>query len=189
MNHSSIAIVIFLNLFTKPYLELIEENPNNLRQYFECRLKKFQLFGIYELDELLNEIGLRYFKAIQKGNTIPILEAWVKVTGFNIIHEMKRKQKCQNIDHNILESVVASGEDISLNLINQEESERVHDAVQKLSSENQQLINLRFFLGLSWSQIAQHLNQNGNKVAVATLRKRGERAINELRKVYFENLP
>jgi len=175
----------------KRYLELTEENLNNLRRNFKCRLKQFHLLGIYEPDEVLNEAVLRLIKALHKGNTIPIPEAWIKRTGFNIMREMSRKQKCENLD----ESVVASGEDISLNLIKQEESERVHDAVQKLSPENQQLINLRFFLGLSWSQIAQHLNQNGNKVAVDTLRKRGERAIkelkaiNELREVYFENLP
>jgi DNA-directed RNA polymerase specialized sigma24 family protein len=147
IGNSSIRIIVGNSPEQERYLELTEENLNNLRRNFKSRLKQFHLLGIYEPDEVLNEAVLRLIKALQKGNTIPIPEAWIKLTGLNIVREMKRrKQKCQNLDPtNIPESVFASGEDINLDLIKQEYSDRVHDALKKLSPENQELLNLRFF--------------------------------------------
>jgi RNA polymerase sigma factor (sigma-70 family) len=187
--NSSIRRTVDNSVDQKCYLDLLtEETLKKFRLTFKRYLKQFNLFGIYEPDEVLNEAVLR-FKALHKGKKVPNPEAWIKKTGFNFVREMSRKRKCQNLDHNTLESVVASVEDINLDLIKQEESDRVHDALKKLSLENQQLLKLRFFQGLSWSEIAQHLTtQNGNKVVVETLRKRGERAINQLREVYFDKL-
>ena len=172
---------------SKCYRDILkEEKIKKICRTFKSYLNQFNLLTICEPCEVLNEAVIRLITALQKGNTILIPEAWIKKTGFNIIREIKRKQKCQNLDPNIIESVFESGEDISLNLIKEEESKTLHDALQKLSSENQQLINLRFFQRLSWAEIAHHPTQNGNNVAVATIRKRGERAINQLRKAYLD---
>lgn len=168
-------------------LELTEENLQNLRKNILGRLKQFHLQGIYEPDDVLNEVVIRFMRTLLKEKKIFNPEAWIRITAYNIIRELSRKQKCQNLDHNTHESMVASGEDISLYLTQQEESERIHDALKKLSPETQYLLELRFFKGFSWQEIAQYLTQKGQKVSVATLRKRGERAINQLREVYFKN--
>jgi RNA polymerase sigma factor (sigma-70 family) len=170
-------------------LKLPEENLKNLLLHFSIRLRQYGLLGIYESEEVLYEVGSRFWDTLQKGKNVPIPnpEAWARITGRNIIHELSRKQKkYQTVEPNKLELVVATDEEISLTLEKQEESDRIHDALKQLKSETQELLKLRFFQGLSWQEIAEHLAQNGQNVSVATLRKRGERAINQLREVYFE---
>jgi RNA polymerase sigma factor (sigma-70 family) len=168
---------------------LTDENLNNFRRNFQRSLKQFHLLGIYEPDEVIDEAVMRLITAIERGKKITNLESWIRSTGYNFIRELSRKRKYQNLDPNTLDSLVASPEDISLYLTQQEESERVHNALKELKPETQELIKLRFFQGLSWPEIVQHLTQNGQKVSEATLRKRGERAINQLKEVYFEKLP
>ncbi len=166
-------------------LELTEENLQNLRENFRGRLKQFHLDDIYEPDDVLNEVVIRLMKTPQKEGLHP--EAWAKGIGLNVVRELKRKStKYQTVEPNTLESVVASGEEISLALEKQEESERVREALKDLKLEEQELLNLQFFKELSWQQIADHLARKGRKVSVGTLRKRGQRAKEQLREVYFE---
>lgn len=168
-------------------LKLTEDNLKNLREHFLYLLKQYHLLSLYEPEEILNEVGSRFKNTLQKGKNVPKpkLQAWARSTGRNIIREQSRKEKKYRAV-GLNEWEVATDENISLSVEKQEEFERVHDALKKLSAETQQLLKLRFFQGLSWQEITLHLTQNGQKISVATIRKRGERSINQLREVYFE---
>ncbi|HBL13787.1 MAG TPA: hypothetical protein DD379_20810 [Cyanobacteria bacterium UBA11162] len=168
-------------------LKLTEDNLKNLREHFLDILKQYHLLSLYEPEEILNEVGSRFKNTLQKGKKVPKpkLQAWARSTGRNIIRELSRKEKKYRVI-GLNEWEVATDEEISLAVEKQEEFERVHDALKELSAETQGLLKIRFFQGLSWQEIALHLAQKGQNVSVATLRKRGERAINQLREVYFE---
>lgn len=170
-------------------LKLAEEELKNLQKHFLDYLKRYQLLSIYESEEILYEVASRFRDTLQKGKNVPKpkLRAWASSTGRNIIRELSRKhKKYQVVEPNTLESEVASGEDISLALEKREEWGIIHEALKEIKPEDQDLLERRFFQGLSWKEIAQHLAQNGQDVSVPTLRKRGERAINQLREVYFD---
>ncbi|WP_414755905.1 RNA polymerase sigma factor [Anabaena sp. CCY 9910] len=57
--------------------------------------------------------------------------------------------------------------------------------IEQLKPISKQILIMRFFEGLSWNEIAYLLSKQENKnLNAVTMRKRGERAINELRSYY-----
>lgn len=169
-------------------LKLTEENLKNIRLNFKRLLKQFHLLGIYEPDDVFNEAVIRFMKTLQKGKRVPKPEAWFNTTGFNIVRELSRMQKkYRTVEPNTLESEVASDEEISLALEKQEKSERTHEALMELKSEDRELLMLQFFEGLSYPEIAQHLAQKEQNVSASTLRKRMQRAKEKFGEVYSKN--
>ncbi len=58
--------------------------------------------------------------------------------------------------------------------------------MSKLPEDKQELLELRIVQELSWNEVVSYYAAQGKDVKVATLRKRGERALEELRQAVLE---
>lgn len=153
-------------------------DPRGVQNSIGNYLFRFNLVSYHSIDEVIDECWLRYARAKAKNKTIPNLDAWMRLTGFNIVREWSR---IRSKSVPLVQDIQASLKD-ELTSIEQAETYRsLHEAMSQLSPENQELLHLRFFEGLPWESIAQSMMDRGQAVAAATLRKRAERAIKKLR--------
>lgn len=60
--------------------------------------------------------------------------------------------------------------------------EKIHEVIKSLPEDKREIIELRL-AGKKWDEIAKHFQAKGEKVLVPTVRKRGQRAMEELRKL------
>ena len=59
-------------------------------------------------------------------------------------------------------------------------------ALEELSEEELEILNLRIVQGLSWKDVRNNWEQiTGRETAVSTLRKKGERALKHLRAAFI----
>ena len=143
------------------------------------------------------EVLTRYDKKVKKKEEIPNVEAWMKLTALNCIRELNRQEypvtALRKIPHDpsdfetdpkLLKSMMSNSEDITD--LESENRSQVRKAMSKLPSYKRELLELRIVQGLSWNEIANHYISQGKSVKVATLRKRKERALEELRGVFLE---
>lgn len=176
---------------TDKQLPFLQENVMhlNLIKSYRRRLKQYGLYGIYTGEDVLSEAFIRLTLSLRAGKTISNQQAWLRSAGFYYIQELSRKnKKCTSIDNCDLERQCSSNDDIQSSLERQENKIQIEQALQELSSKDRELLQMRFFENLSWEGIAARLAKRGEQVTSATLRKRGERAIVALRKVYFKNI-
>ncbi|MFB2967627.1 sigma-70 family RNA polymerase sigma factor [Aerosakkonema sp. BLCC-F183] len=168
-------------------MELNSSTLADLKIFFRYRLQQFGLLGSHEPDDVINESIVRLDRAIKAGKQILNLEAWIRVTGLNYIRELSRKQKkCQAFDPFELDKHTESEQcDFILEEADTSEHRKVREALQELKPQEREILELRFFEKLSWQDIAQYLANKGNCATVDALRKKGERAIKRLRKVFL----
>ena len=73
--------------------------------------------------------------------------------------------------------------------ISYDNNEQIVKNIQQLKPLSGEIVKMRFFQKLSWGEIAEILSRReGKQIGAATARKRGERALNELREIYFKKL-
>jgi DNA-directed RNA polymerase specialized sigma24 family protein len=148
-------------------------------------LAQFNLQDSYTPTWILNEAYIRRVKQITTGETIVNPLAWVRATAYNIIREESRKNKrLVSLEENVIESHFNNNTIILEEEID-ENFERVKFAFNRLEPEEKQILNLKIIRGFSWKEIVQYLILEGREVPnEATLRKRKERALKNLRQIY-----
>ena len=160
----------------------------DFHKFVRIRLRMFNLLGQYSPDDVVNECLIRWYTAVENGKKTPVLDGWMRSTAFNIVRELRRKtNKVDLYDPTILSELVAATPDDE----DDEDDERrsfVLQALQTLSKKNQELLELRFFRNLSWDEVAVFYSSRGKTVSAIAARKRGQRALEELRKVFSEIL-
>jgi DNA-directed RNA polymerase specialized sigma24 family protein len=149
-------------------------------------LKQFHLNGSCTSGEILSEIYIRAAKLV-RGQGVKILNppAWFRKTAYNIIRERHRQQqRFVQLEENALPqtgvSLVQDGDlegDITIMAM----------AFQLLSEEEQDILNRKVIDQLSWQQIRELFVQRGLDISEPALRKRKERALKSLKKI-FEQL-
>lgn len=177
-------------------LLLKSENLNSTEYYaltvfpfIKGKLKQFHLdnFNVYDI---INEVYIRGVKLIESGQPIRKPFAWIRVTALNVIREISRNQtKWKLVDYSSVEYAVASEEAknslVSEDAIN-EYLKSLQMSVQELEPKDRQILELWKVKGLSWKEVAENLDLNGEEVpSLPTLRKRGERALERLRQKYY----
>ena len=191
-------IFAHMELLRRTYPELnTVVNWDSLYKNVQNRLRQFNMTKNYKSDEIIMEVLTRYDKKVKKKEEIPNVEAWMKLTALNCIRELHRQEHpvtaFRKIPHDpsdfetdpkLVKSMMSNSEDIT----DSEDENRcqVRKAMSKLPSYKRELLELRIVQGLSWDEIANHYMSQGKSVKVATLRKRGERALEELRRVFLE---
>ncbi len=168
------------------------ESTRKIFFFIKRSLRQFKLDGQLQESDVLLDTYLRVRKKIESGESIQNMPAYLNRVAFNIIREKSKKQK--------------KSEDLHIRLINDgyghpDTTSRTDNsdsyqitillkALEELTSEDLELIQLRIVEGLSWKQISDYINsfkdnENKKKVYASTLRKRGERALKSLREAYF----
>lgn len=69
---------------------IVQENPNDFFAYIEKLLWQFNLSPKYQALEIVGESYSRAVKKIRKGEGIPNLRGWYKITALNIVREYSR---------------------------------------------------------------------------------------------------
>jgi RNA polymerase sigma factor (sigma-70 family) len=169
-----------------PQLNAVLSDMEGFKKFVMARLK-FQLDGRYSPDDIINECILRWHKAVEAGKPIPVLDGWMRLTAQNVVRELSRKnQKVYSYEPTVLAELISGPHDEPKT--EDEQHRAVHQTLQALPQEKRELLELRFFHNLSWKDIADAYTNQGKKTAVPALRKRGERAMEELRQVFLNIL-
>lgn len=152
-------------------------------------LRQFHLDAQFSASDIFIEAYLRTYLAIQKGQVIGNLPGWIRSVSLNIIRE--RSRKCISDNRRFISDVaheLADNTHID-DFPNSFEKESVLLLVKvlaTLSDLDQEILSLRNGQGLSWQQIREHfLHSQQLDFSTTALRKKGERALKRIRKVFL----
>jgi RNA polymerase sigma factor (sigma-70 family) len=180
---------VAIQAFLKPNHLEVEENISyaKLKNFIKRNLQQFNLHNI-EVNEVVHITYLRGVKLIEDGEEIKNPIAWIRVTSFNVIRELSRKQKKhQPVDSNSIEyqmDLQQLSYDFTLEDADDADIKLLKLALQKLEPKDRQLLVLWKVEDLSWKEVVKRLASCGEVVSEATARQRGKRALERLRKVY-----
>lgn len=168
-----------------PELAELLNDLDGFHKFVLARLRSFNLHNCYSPIEVANECIVRLHKALEKGQSIPNCNLWMRRTAIYVVYELSRAtQKSSPYESSTLEGLMSpvwhETEEVD------EQHHLIQRALQTLSSNQQELLELRFLQNLSWDDVAAFYSARGEKVLVATLRKRGQRAQGALRKAFLE---
>ncbi len=128
---------------------------------------------------------------MEEGKTINIFSGWIRGTAYNYIRELSRKEsKTKSFEElNMKESKYVTKsllqQDVSLQAQVEEVNnklELLNEALKKLTSEEQKLLNYKAVQDLSWQEIESLEEYQG--ITQSALRKRKERIIKKLHQCY-----
>jgi len=171
----NIAIALLLN----------SKNPQakSLLAFIRRTLRQYRLSGTETEIDIFIEAYLRGIEQMLNSPETKIRhpKAWIRATIHNIIREKARArgrmfQLTEDIPSEQEESVDSSRIEYCLNAVAQ--------AYQNLEHDDRKLIELRFLRGFSWKGVHEKLGERD--LDMSTLRKRGQRALNKLRKEYHK---
>ncbi len=181
---------------------LKRQNPRARSLYYSIKrsLKQFNLEGNYTEIDIFNQAYLRGVELTKSGTAINSPRAWMRTTAFNIIRELSRSQRRHQL---VVYDELADADQAKLEIASmQREDSLVCDevieadiqavllALEELDRENRLIIELKSVQDLSWKEIRQRLIDLGDTVpSEATLRKRGQRAMERFRELYHQKRP
>ncbi|GJD22584.1 hypothetical protein RIVM261_075400 [Rivularia sp. IAM M-261] len=175
----------FNNFSSSQDLEAIYISKS-LRNYVKSRLYAMEMNNIITEEDVINYVLMELIKARNCGKIINYPLAWTKVVSERYIRYTRKKyNSIQSLDEHsfLLERIPSYYEE---KFIGREEKEEIDQKIQLLKSASQRIIKWRFFENMSWGQIAELLSkEEGQEINTSTARKRGERALIELRNLYF----
>ncbi|TBR56655.1 hypothetical protein B4U84_28870 [Westiellopsis prolifica IICB1] len=190
----------YMALLQRTYPELaVAVNWNGLYKNVQARLRQFNMTNNYSPDVIIIETISRWDRNTKKGKQVPNVEAWMKLTALNCIRELHRQDHSATAswkvnlcdpstfetNPSLLKAVIAKSES-SIEDEGEDRWQQVREAMSKLPEDKRELLELRIVQELSWNEVAGYYASQGKDVKVATLRKRGERALEELREALLE---
>jgi hypothetical protein len=155
-----------------------------LRNYISYRLRILNMNFFLTEDDVINHVVCELLKAQRLGKFIDYPIAWSKIVSERYINrERKKIRRAEPTESDKIE-YLANNEQIKS--LGYDEEDEVRKKIKYLKPRSQQILIWRFFQHLSWSQVAELLSkQEDTTISSVTARKRGERALDELRKQYF----
>ena len=149
-------------------------------------LRQFRLSGTYDAKDIISEAYARGIDKIEEGTTIKIPLAWLRRTCLNVIREFKKKQA--KADKPKLDGDACSlGGEAMEQLLLDEDMKAIRVAFERLSLEDQNILHVRIFQGLSWREVSKQLERSDTTpVSIGTARQRGSRALIRLRQHYVQ---
>lgn len=147
-------------------------------------LRQYRLSGTYDAKDIISEAYARSVVKIEGGTLIEIPLAWLRRTCLNVIREFKKKQT--KADKPKLDGdAVSLGNEAIEQLLLDEDLQAIRLAFKNLSLEDQNILHVRIFQGLSWQEIGDRLAKpSALPVRPGTARQRGSRALIRLRQHY-----
>lgn len=150
-------------------------------------LQQFHLDSQLEAGDVLIEAYLRTQTQIEAGTPIRNIPAWLNRVSYNIIREKSREK---GRDNRLIDRLKPStAKHMGHTYGDVEDFEALFSALNQLEGSDLELLILRIVKGLSWREIANLSIQRGEDgknphVLQQKLRKRGERALKRLRKIF-----
>lgn len=157
-----------------------------LLNYVRNRIYTLKLSSYLSPEDVIQYVVEALAKTIKSDTKIEYPIAWAKAVSEKYIKkEYRRNRKTQLSEAEVIESLAhRSSTENTPNPF--ENDEQLHASLDKLKLASKQIILMRFFDELQWEAIAVRLSaQEGRIIHAATARKRGERAIKELRRIYL----
>lgn len=160
----------------------------SLFAFIQSMLFRFALDGVYTPVDIFQEVYIRSVEAISSGKVITSYSGWFRSTALNIIREhsreLRRHTNISSYDIPVIENTVDS-------ILEESELAKrlklLESSISKLSKEDNELLTLRYIEGLSWKEVAEFFRkEKGTDISMATLRKRGSRAIEALRRNFVD---
>ena len=147
-------------------------------------LKQFHLEQV-DFYDVVSEVYLRGTNKINSGVNIKNPGAWIRVTSLNVIKEMSRLQQKEQANSKVIEVQVdpkscEENNNVQLGILKQ--------SLKNLSEKDRQILELRFFKNLSWKEIVDYLTSTGEMLTEANARKKGSRALKNLKKAFFSSV-
>lgn len=161
-----------------------DSSTRKLVFFIRRTLRQFHLESRYDECQIVIDTYLRAIKLTETGTIAQNLPAWLNRISYNIIREYSRRERQQRKLTNRLRQngselgetrVAPDSEDIDIDKI-----QILWEAFNKLSEEEQEILNLRIVKALSWKKVSDELN-----ISISTARKRGERSLKRLRRSFF----
>jgi RNA polymerase sigma factor (sigma-70 family) len=177
-------------------VNLIPNNDQSLKQILQSKsLRLFVKYRLYAMkmnhllteDDVINYVCVELIKAYNSEKVINSPLAWSKVVSQRyIISQMKKSSKSEPTELETIDFLANDQE----HHVSYEEKEELRNKIKQLKVTAQNIINWRYFENCSWEEIAVILSHRENKqINAASARKRGERALNELRNLYIDKNP
>ena len=149
-------------------------------------LFQFRLQAMHDVLDIVVEAYLRGVRLIESGTDIKNPTAWLRRTVYNIIREYSRAERRDRRDIALIESKAMAQR---LRGDEDEQLKAVWNAFHKISSEDQDILVIRYFDRKSWQEIHQELQTTcDEQVDIGTLRVRGSRAMKRLRGKYHDEI-
>lgn len=158
-----------------------------LKFHIRSRIHALKLSSWVSEEDVIQYVVVCLVETIESGKQVNYPVAWSKLVSERHIQKLYKKHRvCEATESDKIEYLanLRCGENDFY-----DKNEKMVKNIQRLKPASQEIIKMRFFDNLSWSQIAKILSdREGKKIRVTTARKRGERAVEELRKIYFHKL-
>lgn len=163
--------------------------PNNkegsrILTYFERTARQLNIRD-FDVREILSEVTCKGLVTIEKKEEpIKSVPAWYRCIGINLIKDrVKAEIKARKLVQK--HAYHAEASDSWLKLMLEEEGAAAADAFELLSSEDQEILRLRFIEEMRYKDIQAYYQKVKNvSVKVPTLRKRESRAVARLKKQF-----
>ncbi|WP_204138803.1 sigma-70 family RNA polymerase sigma factor [Halomicronema sp. CCY15110] len=165
---------------------LAQENPNDFFAYVNKSLWQFNLYPKYQALEIVGESYSRAVKKIRKGEEIPNLRGWYKITSLNIVREYSRielkQRKIKASMSACLDEEYTSGDE-ELPRYSIESIKRI------INNElNYKILCLRVLHEKTWDEVCQTLINDGDfnselsKQFIDMIKRRFYRALKKIPK-------
>jgi RNA polymerase sigma factor (sigma-70 family) len=149
----------------------------------------------HDAEDVLMEAGLIAWQSLQKGNVIHNLPAFIMTISTRIIIGRTRiyQRQRQGISSSEIDiDTIPSLEILPINRIEQLEEralslKALEAALEQIDLQDRELIELRYLQDMTWPQVQEYLAEKGSHIEIPTLRKRGSRALNRLRKILIDS--
>lgn len=154
-----------------------------LRIFVRNRLYVLKMSSYISEDDVINYVALCFIQDLKNEKVIHYPIAWAKKVSERYIYKYRKKFNTSSPTESHQIEYLANLQ--SYQTVCCEEAYEVREKLNQLKPVNQKILWWRFFQCLSWNTIAELLTkEEGRTVNISTARKRGERALNELRKFY-----
>ncbi len=164
--------------------QLINRHKNKVYTYILLMVRNEQL-----AEDIFQDTFIKVIKSLQEGKYKDNgrFLSWVIRIAHNLVIDQYRKEKQikmisnDNFDADLFNNKKLSDKNIEDELVNVQISEDIRNLIDKLPEEQQQVVILRHFLGLSFKEIADHTD-----VSINTALGRMRYALINLRKLIRE---
>jgi hypothetical protein len=165
---------------------IAQESPNDLFAYVNKSLWQFRLNSKYQALEIISESYSRAVKKIRKGEDIPNLRGWYKITSLNIVREYSRIEIKQRKIKESMSAYLDKGytsDDGELPRYNIESIKKIVN-----NELNYKILCLRVLHENSWEEVCQTLIDDGDfnselsKQFIDMIKRRFYRALKKIPK-------
>lgn len=179
-----------LQQFNAALINLLKPNnpaARSLLAFIRRTLSQYQLSGRFSDIDIFVIAYLRGVEQLLDDSRQPIRnpKAWMRGTTLNIIREQSRKrQKDLRCLVEVTDNLRVPQVDSS---IVDEDIDIVVHAFDRLDHEERKVIELKYLQGLAWQEVWEKLGER--ELTLSALRKRGQRALEHLRREYHKIKP